>query len=68
LSVEGSHSSQSSGGSVWKEPLEFAGYPVTFTAARQARLQTAFPTGVCDWSKPSVDERPTARHLLDYGP
>src|SRR5215210_3858210 len=34
------------------KPLDFASYPVTFTAAQQRRVQNAFPTGVCDWSKP----------------
>jgi len=38
------------------KPLDFASYPVTFTLAQQARLQATFPTGVCDWSKPGVDE------------
>jgi hypothetical protein len=49
------------------KPLDFASYPVTFTAAQQARLQAAFPTGVCDWSKPGVDERPPLGAWLDYG-
>jgi hypothetical protein len=35
------------------KPLDFASYPVTFTAAEETRLQAAFPTGVCDWSKPA---------------
>ena len=30
-----------------------------FTDADWARLQQAFPTGVCDWSKPGVDQRGT---------
>jgi len=38
------------------KPLDFASYPVTFTLVQQARLQATFPTGVCDWSKPGVDE------------
>ena len=50
------------------KPLNFADYGVTFTAAQQARLQTTFPTGVCDWSKPGVDERPPLGVWLDYGP
>jgi len=29
-------------------------YPVTFTDAQWADLQSAFPTGVCDYSKPGV--------------
>jgi hypothetical protein len=50
------------------KPLDFASYPVTFTAAQQTRLQATFPTGVCDWSKPGVDERPPLGTWLDYGP
>ena len=32
---------------------------VQFTDDEWAQLQKAFPTGVCDWSKPGVDQRPT---------
>jgi uncharacterized tannase-like protein DUF6351 len=31
-------------------------YAVAFTAAEMARLQAIFPTGVCDWSKPGVNQ------------
>jgi len=34
-------------------------YPVTFTPAQWATLQQVFPTGVCDWSRPGVDQRGT---------
>jgi hypothetical protein len=34
-------------------------YPVTFTDQEWAELQQLFPLGVCDWSKPGVDQRPT---------
>ncbi len=33
--------------------------PVTFTDAQWAELQQAFPTGVCDFSKPGVEQQPT---------
>jgi hypothetical protein len=36
------------------KPLRRADYGVTFTDSQWARLQAAFPTGVCDWSKDSV--------------
>jgi Tannase-like family of unknown function (DUF6351) len=49
------------------KPLDFASYPVTFTPAQRARLQATFPTGVCDWSKPGVDQRPPLDTRLDYG-
>jgi len=34
-------------------------YPATFSAAQWQALQTALPTGVCDFSKPGVDQVPT---------
>jgi len=38
--------------------LDVADYPsVTFTAAQLARLDTAFPDGVCDWSKSGVGQQ-----------
>jgi len=41
-------------------------YPgVSFTDAEWSTLQNTFPTGVCDWSKPSVGETPTVP-WLDY--
>ena len=49
------------------KPLDFGAYAVSFTPAQQARLQATFPSGVCDWSKPGVDERPPLGAWLDYG-
>jgi hypothetical protein len=40
-------------------PLNRADYSVSFTDAQWAKLQAAFPTGVCDWSRPGVDQQPT---------
>jgi Tannase-like family of unknown function (DUF6351) len=34
-------------------------YPIEFTDGEWARLQKAFPTGVCDWSRTGVDQRDT---------
>jgi Tannase-like family of unknown function (DUF6351) len=34
-------------------------YPITFTDEQWARLQSAFPTGVCDWSAPGVSQAGT---------
>jgi hypothetical protein len=34
-------------------------YPVTFTDEQWARLDKAFPGGVCDWGRPGVDQRDT---------
>jgi hypothetical protein len=40
-----------------KKPLRPSDYPVTFTSAQLAALKKAFPAGVCDYSKPGVDQR-----------
>jgi hypothetical protein len=34
-------------------------YPITFTPEQWATLQQVFPAGVCDWSKPGVDQADT---------
>ena len=34
-------------------------YPITFTAEQWSALQKAFPTGVCDFSKPGVSQTGT---------
>lgn len=36
------------------KPLRKDDYPVTFTATQWAGLQKAFPSGVCDYTKPGV--------------
>ncbi len=39
------------------QPLRREDYaPVTFSDAQWAQLEEAFPGGVCDWSKPGVDQ------------
>jgi hypothetical protein len=40
------------------KPLRREDYSVSFTDSQWARLEGAFPTGVCDWSKPGVGQRP----------
>jgi hypothetical protein len=45
------------------EPLVRSAYPVTFTDAQWATLQKAFPTGVCDYAKPGVDQQPVVPWL-----
>ena len=40
-------------------PLNRSDYNVSFTDAQWATLEATFPTGVCDWSKPGVDQQPT---------
>jgi hypothetical protein len=51
------------------KPLNPADYSVTFTVDQWARLQKAFPNGVCNWIKPSVDVQPTVPWLTyEEGP
>ncbi|HEX5119007.1 MAG TPA: DUF6351 family protein [Pseudonocardiaceae bacterium] len=48
-------------------PLNFHSYPVTFTAAEQARLRATFPHGVCDYNRPAVDQHRPIGDWLSYG-
>jgi hypothetical protein len=41
------------------KPIDPADYTVTFTASELARLNSIFPTGVCDWSKPGLGQTGT---------
>lgn len=46
------------------KPLDRNDYPAgTFTDAQWARLQAVFSTGVCDWSKPGVEQRQAVTNL-----
>jgi len=38
------------------KPMRRSDYAVTFTNAQWSALQAAFPHGVCDYSKPGVDQ------------
>lgn len=40
--------------------LQAADYVVPFTATQWSRLLAAFPQGVCDWTKPGVEQQPLA--------
>ena len=40
-----------------------ADYAKPFTPAQWARLQAIFPTGVCDWSKPGLEQQDLPGHL-----
>jgi Tannase-like family of unknown function (DUF6351) len=42
-------------------------YRVSFTTDQWARLRQAFPTGVCDWRRPGVDQRPSVSWLTFAG-
>ena len=42
------------------KPINSSDYRVKFTGEEMARLRRIFPDGVCDWSKPGVEQqRPT---------
>ena len=47
-------------------PLDRADYPGTITNAQWQRLSTIFPGGVCDWSRPGVDESGVAGTWLFF--
>jgi len=38
------------------KPIDVNDYDVTFTDAGMEQLRAIFPTGVCDWSKPGVNQ------------
>jgi len=42
------------------KPVSAADYAVALTAEEVARLRRIFPTGVCDWSKPGIEQQPLA--------
>ncbi len=41
------------------KPLDRSDYTVSFTPGQWQELQQAFPTGVCDYSKPGIGQGPT---------
>ena len=45
------------------QPLRRSDFPVTFTDDQWSRLQKAFPTGVCNYNKPGVDQQKTVTWL-----
>ncbi len=50
------------------KPVTVTDYAVSFTPAELARLNTIFPQGVCDWSKPGVVEQFPADTWLRFLP
>ena len=40
------------------KPVDAKDYRTAFSAAETARLKALFPQGVCDWSKPGVNQQP----------
>ena len=49
------------------KPLDRSDYEVEFSDALWSRLQQAFPTGVCDYSRPGVAQRPSKPWLTFAG-
>ena len=50
------------------KPIDWAGYgSVQFTDDQKQRLRQAFPNGVCDWSKPGVEQQPAGVWLTFAG-
>jgi len=49
------------------QPLDRASYSAAFTDAQWARLQAAFPDGVCDWGAPPVGFQPSVPWLTFTG-
>lgn len=50
------------------KPIDNADYRVSFSAGQAARLQAIFPEGVCDWSKPGVEQQGLQGIWLSFGP
>jgi hypothetical protein len=49
------------------KPIDAKAYRVSFTASELARLSRIFPGGVCDWSKPGVNQVPVVT-WASFGP
>jgi hypothetical protein len=47
-------------------PVDLADYTVTFSDQEKQRLAGIFPNGVCDWSRPGVEQRPLLGTWLRY--
>jgi hypothetical protein len=49
------------------KPIDARDYPPSLAPADLARQKTTFPNGVCDWSKPGVNQLPV-RTWASFGP
>jgi hypothetical protein len=49
------------------KPIDAKDYRVQFSAAERTRLDAIFPAGVCDWSKPGVNQT-TVVPWASFGP
>jgi hypothetical protein len=50
------------------KPIDWSDYPVTFSEEEKAKLESAFPDGVCDYRRPGPQQQPPIGTWLDYGP
>ena len=50
------------------EPVNPAAYPIRFTPVDLDRLHGIFPSGVCDYSRPGIEQRPLRGTWLSFGP
>jgi hypothetical protein len=48
------------------KPVDFKDYQVALTDAQKSRLAAIFATGVCDFSKPGVEQQPLAGSWLKF--
>jgi hypothetical protein len=49
------------------KPIRTAEYTVTFTPAEMIRMKNIFPGGVCDWTKPGVEQQGLSGVWLSFG-
>ena len=49
------------------KPISAADYTAAFSAAEMTRLRRIFPDGVCDWSKPGVEQQQPAGTWQRFG-
>jgi hypothetical protein len=47
-------------------PIDWSDYPVTFTPAEQAELESAFPDGVCNYRRPGPEQQRPVGTWLNY--
>lgn len=48
--------------------IDMSDYAVDFTDEQLDRLYDIFPDGVCDWSKPGVEQKPLKKTFQSFGP
>lgn len=50
------------------KPVDPADYKVPLTPGQLSRLREIFPDGVCDWTKPGVEQQPLVGTWISFGP